>query len=396
MKVTFFNYLPLEYGGGTGKYFLEISSGLTKRYKDLDVSIITFDKELAEKIIFLYSLYYGYKNKNENREREEMSSLVKKLARVSYHQAKDLSSLKKMFKKIDTIYCKNDLFELLILKYGIGYKNLPPVIIGCHTTLLYPYITSFQSRLHNLLYNSRFYLHLLREAKIIHVINSSEERYLKNNLSVGRVIKIHNPFDFQMFTKNASFYRFKLKLEKKKLNILWVGKLIKEKGVKDLLATIETINQLSEGNKISWNIIGSGEMEPQIRKCVQKWKNVRYFGYVENNYLASIYKENDIFISTSAGEGFPYTILEAQCFGLPVIAYKNNGTAEILQNHKTGILVLNREQFIRSLISYIHRPSLSRKYIKEYVRFTFNNEVIFSKLYEMFKEQKNLSSDVCL
>ena len=50
-------------------------------------------------------------------------------------------------------------------------------------------------------------------------------------------------------------------------------------------------------------------------------------------------KEADIFLNTSESEGYPLTLCEALCLGLPIVATNITGSNEILMNSKAGILV---------------------------------------------------------
>ena len=47
----------------------------------------------------------------------------------------------------------------------------------------------------------------------------------------------------------------------------------------------------------------------------------------------------DVFLFTSATEGLPNVLIEAQGFGVPVVSTKVGGVPEIVADGETGILV---------------------------------------------------------
>jgi len=383
MRIGFFSYLPFEYGGGVAKYITEVSTGLSKRYKDLNTAVITFDEKTSRFVLFIYWMYFlGAQDRNIfNKESKKI--VLDKLQKVAYHKL-DLGGLKKQLQNYDVIYSTNNLLEVLLLKYVVGYRNLPPVIYGFHIPTVYPTVKSLQSKAHNMIYNSKFYINALWGAIYLHVQNSFDENRLARKFPKGKVVKIYNPFDFDGFEKLSKKETFKFNWDKSRLNILWVGRLTAQKGVDSLVELIETINASNSQNNIIWNIAGEGELKGDILDLKNRWDNVNYLGYVKNSYLPSIYKNNDIFISTSSWESFPYNILEAQSLGLPVVAFDIAGCNEIIDDGKNGYLVSDVRAFIDKIKYLSGRNKIKKEIIKRYIRNKFNEEDIFRELHKLF------------
>lgn len=386
MKIAFFTYLMLEFGGGVAKYFIEVTSELKKRYPNLDIAIVTFDESALKKILFLYNLYFFGKQDRNLHNKEKAKDIKQKLSEVKYYKVDGLRSLKILLQKFDVIYSTNNLLEVLILAFLIRYENLPPVIFGFHIPSYYAITKSLQSKIHNFLYSSFPYKYAINGAKALHVTNSFDEKLFRNiNIKVP-IFKIYYPFDFQSFEKKAILYKYNYNWEGKKYNILWVGRLTEQKGVDDLILLINQINNSKYLDKIIWNIIGEGELKEKILGTSKKWENVHYLGYVENDYLPSIFKENDLFISTSQWESFPYNILETQCFGLPVIAYNIHGCNEIIDNNKNGHLVSSIKQFKEKILFNMHGSTINKKDIRRYIRKKINNNKIYRDLYKLIHD----------
>src|SRR3990170_6716018 len=86
MRIAFFTYSMLEYGGGVAKYFIEVSSGLVKRFKSLDIDIITFDDSTLKIVFILYWIYFLGKQDRNLFIKEETKDINNKLGRVTYRK----------------------------------------------------------------------------------------------------------------------------------------------------------------------------------------------------------------------------------------------------------------------------------------------------------------------
>ena len=105
---------------------------------------------------------------------------------------------------------------------------------------------------------------------------------------------------------------------KEKINILYVGWLIKGKGVEDLVKAVAELQKIIKTKEIILNIVGDGYFKKNIEILVQKLKiNVNFYGEIGNfRELLKIYRNNDIFVLPSYSEGYPKVIFEAASQGL--------------------------------------------------------------------------------
>lgn len=374
MKIVFFNYLPLEYGGGLARAYIDTAVGLLKRNKNLEISIVTLNTQLAAHIGRIYSLYFGANPLSKKIKQSDSAVLKKTLGNVTYHQAGSLKELRLVFRQHDVIYSKNDIMEAFLLKFFVGYFHLPPVIIGFHTPVYYEMPDSLQMKIHNLMYSPLFYDYLLSGATAFHVLNDFDYKLLARRFPRKPIYKIHNPFDTKKFT-----YEKKEK-NNKQAKLLWVGRLTREKGADELIKIIEeTHNKIN----IRWTIIGIGELLPEIAALQEKFDTVTYVPSVAYNDMPPVYRNHDIFVMTSKCECFPYVLLEAQASGLPVIAYNIHGVNDIVDK-KTGVLVPKNIEFAPYLIEMIEKNNFSQKSIAENIGKKFDYEQNYKNLYKMF------------
>lgn len=389
MKIAFFTIFFLEHGGGLAKYFIETASNLAKMFP-MEADVVTMDDKFTINIAkMLHIFYMSPVLKMDMRlvYKESLSSIKENLGNAGYLKASSIKDLRKKLQEYDVIYSKNEVLEAFVLKFLVGYKNLPPVIFGCHTPFYYPQTTSLQSKLHNFLYNSFVYRFLTSDVKAFHVLNTFDEKNLQKFLPNKKIVKIHNPLDLNKFKKLSKDYVFDFKWNNKKFNILWAGRLAEGKGIPELLWIIDYLNNNGYRDKVIFNIAGDGSkiLRKNIIQAANKWDNVHFLGSVQYKYMPSIYSNNDLFICTSKWETFSYSVLEAQAFGLPSIAFNMPaGPRDIIEPNKTGFLVVDDKEFAEKIIQIlINREFFKSEIIKKVTRDKFNPKKIYEQLREM-------------
>lgn len=124
-------------------------------------------------------------------------------------------------------------------------------------------------------------------------------------------------------------------------SFLFVGVLIKRKGVNDL---IDAVNQMYKNNEIKnvkFVIVGSGEEEKKLIEIIEKNGLNDFFefkGWVENSQISTIFKKSNAFILPSYNEGLPMAILEAISYGLPIISTEVGDISSAVMHEKNGFL----------------------------------------------------------
>jgi phosphatidyl-myo-inositol alpha-mannosyltransferase len=79
-------------------------------------------------------------------------------------------------------------------------------------------------------------------------------------------------------------------------------------------------------------------------------ERVEYFSGLSSAALADLYRRAWIFASPSVYEGFGLPYLEAMASGTPVIATKNAGSSEVLDNGRYGVLIDNDTEFPAAIL----------------------------------------------
>jgi glycosyltransferase involved in cell wall biosynthesis len=341
----------LEHPGGCEKYMIETATSLSKR-RNIEIDIITMDEHFMDFLGFWLHLLRFNKKRDRSHFRQS-EDVVKQLGKVHYYKIHKFKSLRQLLQNYDVIYSKNELLEVSIFKFILGYKNLPPILLGGHTPLRYPKPKSLQSKLHNFLYSGNVYQILGSGVKKFHAINGYDGRLYTSLFPNREVQVIANPFDLIVFNHQAKKYDASIyKFDKSKINILWVGRLTEQKGIEDLCKIVKSINKnIQIKIQIVWNICGAGELKQEIIELMKQEKNVNYMGYVDQGLMPGIYKNNQIFLSTSKWESYQYTLVEAQAAGLDIFAYNIDITREMVNDYSRAWLANNLNDMITLLSS---------------------------------------------
>jgi glycosyltransferase involved in cell wall biosynthesis len=127
----------------------------------------------------------------------------------------------------------------------------------------------------------------------------------------------------------------------------------------DLL--IKALQLVKTDIPLEWLHFGDGilrkalEEEASLRLSSKSGISYRFMGHYANNELMKFYSLNkvDLFINTSSTEGLPVSIMEAQAFGIPVIATDTGGVKEIVTEGTGSILPVGfQPEELAKLIEY--------------------------------------------
>lgn len=122
------------------------------------------------------------------------------------------------------------------------------------------------------------------------------------------------------------------------------------------------LNALKQCSKqVMWYHFGDGELKAKLEKQAEDLPpNIRYkfMGYQPNEEVQRFYAGHyiDAFLNVSKSEGVPVSIMEAESYGIPIIATNVGGTSEIVHNEKNGILLrpdFSDEEFLNAVDNVI-------------------------------------------
>lgn len=129
-----------------------------------------------------------------------------------------------------------------------------------------------------------------------------------------------------------------LEVPKKKFTIAMVGRLNEQKRYDRALDAVRILKD--GGLDFELWILGEGHLERELKAMCRDLEindHVEFLGFKKPSY--AYMKVADLFLNTSEAEGYPLTICEALCLGLPIVATDITGAREILGDSKYGLLV---------------------------------------------------------
>jgi L-malate glycosyltransferase len=148
--------------------------------------------------------------------------------------------------------------------------------------------------------------------------------------------------------------------------------------------------------KRSWpdarmTIAGSGpdrDMLMALARALDLEASVLFTGRLDNERMATVYQQAELFVNSSVVDNMPNSILEALASGVPVVTTDVGGIPFLVEHDKTAILVSPRdpEAMAVALIDLLNSPAKARRLAnagRDYVqRYTW--ESVRARLFDVY------------
>jgi phosphatidylinositol alpha-mannosyltransferase len=153
------------------------------------------------------------------------------------------------------------------------------------------------------------------------------------------------PEDYRIIPNGVDAERFRAAaplaaLRDGKLNVLFVGRIERRKGLKHLLRAIPLVREhLPETRFI---VVGDGPLRAGYQRTVERagWPDVVFAGRVSDAELPSYYASADVFCAPNTGsESQGIILLEALAAGVPTVASDIAGYRTVIRPGVDGLLV---------------------------------------------------------
>lgn len=165
----------------------------------------------------------------------------------------------------------------------------------------------------------------------------------------------------------------------------YVGRIAGDKGINELVEAFVKVLEAHPDARLEL----AGGLEDGIdplRARTMQWmqsnKRIELVGNVYGDDLVAYYAASDCFVFPSYREGFPNAVLEAGAMGLPCIVTDINGSREIVENEKNGLVVPAKDanalysamkriiesSELRGRLKSNSRSMIASRYEQDYVR----------------------------
>lgn len=174
---------------------------------------------------------------------------------------------------------------------------------------------------------------------------------------VGHAIDNSIPLEERQNTNN----------ETKSIQLIYVGRLVETKGIRELIELMQKL----DSKKYELKIVGDGPLKKEVEAASEKYVNIHYLGYVKDKKkLFRLYTQSDVQLLFSKKskenyweELFGMVIIEAMYCGLVTIATKHVGPKSIIENGIDGFLV-NEGSMIKETIKILEGSSFQNDKMK--------------------------------
>ena len=200
--------------------------------------------------------------------------------------------------------------------------------------------------------------------------------------SSEKSVVIPNGIDFN--------YISKISPSDKKSDIIFAGRLIKEKNVEILIRAIPEVKKKIPD--IKCYIIGDGPERAKLDELVRELdiqNNVEFKGFMKDyNDLISYMKSSEVFVLPSTREGFGIVVIEANACGLPVVVVdsKMNAASDLIIDNKNGVISdFSKEDIAENIINMMDKKEKMQNDCIETSR-EYDWDRIVDSLEEFYKE----------
>jgi glycosyltransferase involved in cell wall biosynthesis len=234
------------------------------------------------------------------------------------------------------------------------------------------------------------YLVNLKTNKFRALTNSAKLRLIKEKVSEEKISVIPPAINVKKFSPGTSDLREKLNLKDKRI-ILYVGRLIKQKGVIELILAMKLVKKVISDATLL--LVGGGPLEETVKKLstdLNLEESIRLYGPVPHESMPEVYRVADVLVLPSIVtktwmEQFGYVLAEAMATGIPVVASNCGAIPELVKHEETGLLTKPGDpiDLAQRIIEILKNDELKQK-VREngmkYVRKYYSLEEVVPKL----------------
>lgn len=232
-----------------------------------------------------------------------------------------------------------------------------------------------------------------RATHIIAVSNAVRQHLVGQGLPEDRITVIHNGVDLKLLSRpyDRAGLRRAWGLPPSAPLLVTVGRLVPEKGHRDLLHAFGRLARHPEWRDLRLLVVGAGVLLPSLEAEAEARglsDRVIFAGFQRD--VPPFVQAADIFVLPSLREGLSLSALEAMALAKPVVACRVGGTPEVVVEGETGLLVspANSEELAQALDRLLRAPDQARAMGEagaRRVRDAFDLEQMVSKIEGIYR-----------
>jgi glycosyltransferase involved in cell wall biosynthesis len=173
------------------------------------------------------------------------------------------------------------------------------------------------------------------------------------------------------------------------INILFLARIEKIKGIYEALKTFELLKQ--KNASLVFTVVGDGQELENIKKYVAERSliDINFLGFKTGTEIAKAFTAADIYLFPSYTEGMPTSVLEAMAFGLPIITRPVGGLKDFFEDEKMGYLTetLDPAIFAKLIEKILLNPEKMKEmaiYNYNYARNNFLSDIVVKRIEHIY------------
>lgn len=333
--------------GGAIETLIDVIINENEKKSKLDIDIYTiYDKEAIEASKKYKNTNFIFLSKNIKlvKFKNKFISLLRKVFKldIPYSYAKELSRYLKD-SKYDKVIVEGDASLVAYIK---KYIEKDKIYFHIHHNPLSTNHDEFRTLIKScgkIITVSNFIQNALKQCM---GDVSIQTKTLKNCTDV-------NKFNKSLYKRDC--IRSKFNINSDDIVIMFVGRPIKEKGIKELLLAFKLLNE--KYNNIKLLIVGNSgfgkeiktEFDEELLKISSSIENkVIFTGFIHNSRIPQIHSAGDIMVVPSIYEDpAPLVVIESMASGLPIITTNSGGIPEYAG--KDNCIIVKRNNIVKNL-----------------------------------------------
>jgi glycosyltransferase involved in cell wall biosynthesis len=223
----------------------------------------------------------------------------------------------------------------------------------------------------------------------------SKLKVLANGSSNGIDTSTFNPENFSK--EQNKILRKELALAEEDVVFIFVGRLVGDKGINELVAAFDTLTKRFQNIKLLLVGAFESDLDPlnkQTLKMIDDNSAILSAGFQQD--VRPYFAIADALVFPSYREGFPNVVLQAGAMGLPSIVSDINGCNEIIKEEENGLIisVKDSDAIYKAMKRVLEDPVLKNKLqnnARNMITELYEQKVVWNAL---LKEYKSLEKNV--
>ena len=228
---------------------------------------------------------------------------------------------------------------------------------------------------------------LTRRANLTIAVSHSNEQDGKTKFGLKNSTVIFNGIDGEKFDSiktNYSEIRKEFQIDSNKTLVGYLVRMTYQKDPLTMIKAIQTV--IAKEQNIHFLMVGNGELLEETKYLAKSLNLMNYISFSDfRSDIPDILKAIDIYCLPSLWEGMPIGLLEAMAMGKACIATGVDGTKELVETNKNGILIPKKdENALANAILDLHKNQNKRMQLgenaKNYVKGNFSLQEMVTKI----------------